>query len=162
MHKHGRQLKYTSASHQGGCTQKRIIMIVAPHHPKANVGVVFIHQYYQQIIKLQEQQLICCVNKIETNAAPVRRSRDHKHIGLLVKGNLSCQLSCHHLESIKITCARQVWQFITQLMTPFKKCNGRVPCKDWPKLDQGRNSCGSDEGSPRVIFRIRINCSFCF
>ena len=45
MHKNGRQMKYTSASQQGGCTQKRSIMIVAPHHPKENVGVVLIHQH---------------------------------------------------------------------------------------------------------------------
>ena len=37
---------------------------MVPHHPKANIGVVLIHQYYQQIIRLQEQQLICCVKKI--------------------------------------------------------------------------------------------------
>ena len=47
------------------------------------------------------------------NATTVRRSRDHKHIGLLMKENLGCQLSCHNLESIKITFARQVWQFIS-------------------------------------------------
>ena len=49
--KNGRQLKYVSASQQGGCTQKRSTRIVAPHHPKANVGVVLILQYYQHIIR---------------------------------------------------------------------------------------------------------------
>ena len=33
----------------GGCKQRRKNLIMAPHHPKANIGVVFIHQYYQQI-----------------------------------------------------------------------------------------------------------------
>ena len=47
------------------------------------------------------------------NSTAVRRSRDHKHIGLLMKKNLGCQFSCYHLARIKITCARQVWQFIT-------------------------------------------------
>ena len=47
------------------------------------------------------------------NATSVRRNRDQKHIGLLMKENLGCHLSCHHLESIKIICARRVWQFIT-------------------------------------------------
>ena len=51
MHKNGRQLKYTSEIQQGGCMQKRIISDVAPHHPKADVGVVLINQYYQQIIR---------------------------------------------------------------------------------------------------------------
>ena len=50
MHKNGRHLKYTSTSQQVGCKQKRSIIIVAPHHTKVNVGVVLIHQYYQQII----------------------------------------------------------------------------------------------------------------
>ena len=63
MHKNGKELKYTSASQQGGCKQKIKNMIVDPHHPKANVGVVLINQYYQQIIRWQEQQLICCVKK---------------------------------------------------------------------------------------------------
>ena len=51
VHKNGKDLKYTSASQQRGCKQKRKNMIWAPHHPKANVGVVLIHQYYQQIIR---------------------------------------------------------------------------------------------------------------
>ena len=118
MHKNGRHMKYKSAIQQGGYTQKKSIRIVAPHHPKVNVGVVLIHQYCQQIIRWREQQLICCVKRIETNATNIRRSRDNKHIDLLMKENLSCQLSCHHLKSIEITCARRVWQFITQIMKP--------------------------------------------
>ena len=54
------------------------------------------------------------------DATPVRRSRDHKHIGLLMRENLSFQLSCHHLASIEITCACWVWQFVIQLMKPYK------------------------------------------
>ena len=54
------------------------------------------------------------------NSATVRRSRDYRNIGILMKENLSCQLICHHMASIKITCARRVWQFITQLMKPYK------------------------------------------
>ena len=33
----------------GGLQAKKQNTIVAPHHPKANIGVVLIHQYYQQI-----------------------------------------------------------------------------------------------------------------
>ena len=91
------------------------------------------------------------------NATPVRRMRYHNHIGLLMKEILSCQLSYHHLESIKITCDCRVCQFITQLMKTYKICNGRITCKEWKTLDQGRNSCGSDEGSSRVIFSRRSN-----
>ena len=120
MHKIGRQLKYTSASKQGGCTYKIRIRIVAPYHPKANFGVVLIHQYYQQVRRRREQQLICRVKKIETNTTTFRRSRYHKHIGLLMKENLSFHLSCHHLASIEITCARWVWQFTTQPMKHYK------------------------------------------
>ena len=56
-------------------------------------SVVLINQYYQQIIRCQEQLLIFYVNKIEKNATTIRRIRDHKHIGLLMKENLGCQLS---------------------------------------------------------------------
>ena len=35
----------------GGLQAEKKNMIVAPHHPKANIGVVLIHQYYQQIIR---------------------------------------------------------------------------------------------------------------
>ena len=109
MHKNGRQLKSTSASQKGGFTQKIIISILAPHHLKVNFGIVLIHQYYQQIIRWQETLLIFCVNKIEKNATNVRRSRDHKHIGLLMRENLGCQLSNPQLRIIEITCARRVW-----------------------------------------------------
>ena len=34
----------------GGLQSEKKNMIVAPHQPKANIGVVLIHQYYQQII----------------------------------------------------------------------------------------------------------------
>ena len=54
------------------------------------------------------------------NATTVRMSRDHNHIGLLMKEKLGCQLSFRHLASIKITCARRVCQFITQPMKPYK------------------------------------------
>ena len=80
-HKNVRQLKYTSTSQQGGCIQKISIRIVAPNHPKANVGVVLIHQYHQQIIRWREQQLICCINRINKNATTVRRSRNHNYTG---------------------------------------------------------------------------------
>ena len=65
-------------------------------------------------------------NIIETNATPFRRSRDHNHIGLLMKGNLNCHLSCQHLARIKITCAGQVWQFITELIKPYKNMHEEV------------------------------------
>ena len=51
MHKNVKELKYTIASQQGGFKQKNKNMVVAPHHPKANIGVVLIHRYYQQIIR---------------------------------------------------------------------------------------------------------------
>ena len=35
----------------GGLQAKNRNMIMVPHHPKANIGVVLIHQYYQQIIR---------------------------------------------------------------------------------------------------------------
>ena len=35
----------------GGLQAKNKNMIVVPHHPKENIGVVLIHQYYQQIIR---------------------------------------------------------------------------------------------------------------
>ena len=35
----------------GGLQEEKSISIVAPHHPKVNVGVVLIHQYYQQITR---------------------------------------------------------------------------------------------------------------
>ena len=89
---------------------------MAPHHLRTNFVVVLINQYYQQNIRLREKQLVCCVKIIGINITPVRRIRYHKHIGILMKENLSCQLSCHHLTSIEITCARRVWQFITHLM----------------------------------------------
>ena len=54
------------------------------------------------------------------NATTIRRSRDHNHIGLLMKGNLVYQLSCHHLVSIEIICAHRVWQFITQPIKHYK------------------------------------------
>ena len=116
MQKNGEELKHRTTSQQWGCKQRIKNMIMAPHHPKANIGVVLIHQYYQQIIRWQEKQLICWVNKIGGNDTHVRKSKDHKHIGLLMKENLNCQLSCHHLVSIEITCARQVWHFITEPM----------------------------------------------
>ena len=31
-----------------GLQAKKKNMIVAPHHPKANIGVILIHQYYQK------------------------------------------------------------------------------------------------------------------
>ena len=58
--------------------------------------------------------------KIEKNATTLRRSRDHKHIGLIMKENLGCQMSYHHLASIEITCACRVWHFITQPMKHYK------------------------------------------
>ena len=39
------------------------------------------------------------------NDTHVRKSKDHKHIGLLMKENFNYQLSRIHLESIEITCA---------------------------------------------------------
>ena len=36
---------------EGGFAQQRSMMIVAPHHPKANVIVVLIYQCYQQILR---------------------------------------------------------------------------------------------------------------
>ena len=120
MHKKGRQLKYSSASQKGDCTQKISIRIVVPHNPKVNVGLVLIHEYYQQIIRWREQLLICCVNKIEKNVTNVRRRRDHKHIGLLMKKILGSQLSCHHMARIEITFACLVWQFITQPKKHYK------------------------------------------
>ena len=50
----------------------------------------------------------------------VRKSKYHKHIGLIMKENSNFQLNFHHLESIEITCARQVWLFIAQIMIPYK------------------------------------------
>ena len=35
----------------GGLQGENKNVIVAPHHPKANVGVVLIHKHYQQIIR---------------------------------------------------------------------------------------------------------------
>ena len=35
----------------GGLQAENKNMTVAPHQPKANIGVVLIHQYYQQIIR---------------------------------------------------------------------------------------------------------------
>ena len=35
---------------RGVARRKEAAGIVAPHRPKANVGVVLIHQYYQEII----------------------------------------------------------------------------------------------------------------
>ena len=98
-------MKHTSASQHGGCKQN----IKHDHGttpPKANIGVVLINQYYQQ--------LICCVKKIGKNDTHFKKSKEHKRIGLLMNENSNFQLSCHKLESIEITCARQVWQFITQ------------------------------------------------
>ena len=100
VHRNGRQPIYESAIQKGGCTQKRSRSIVAPHQTQVNEGVVLINQYYQQIIRWRAQLLICCVSKIEKNATTVRRSRDHKYIGLFTKENLGFQLSYHHPERI--------------------------------------------------------------
>ena len=105
VHMNGIQLRSASTSQQGGCIWKRSSRIVVPHHPQVNVGLVWIHQYYQQIIMCWAQLPICCVRKIEKNSTTVRRSRDHKHISQFMKENLCCQMSCHHLESIEITFA---------------------------------------------------------
>ena len=86
---------------------------MALHHRQANIGVVLIHQFYQHIIRWRAQLLIYCARKIEKNNTTVRKSRDHNHIGQLMKENFCWQLSCHQLASIKIIYARQVWKFIT-------------------------------------------------
>ena len=119
LYRNGIQLLSASASQQGDCTRKRSSKIVAPHHRQANVGVVLIHKCYQQIIMWRVKLLIYCVNKIDKNATTVRKSRDHNHIGQLMKENFCCQLSCHHLASIKIICTRRVWQFTTPPMKRY-------------------------------------------
>ena len=36
---------------KGGLQAEKKNMNMAPHHPKANIGVVLIHQFYQEIIR---------------------------------------------------------------------------------------------------------------
>ena len=128
--------------------------------PKVNIRVVLIHQYYQQIIRWQEQQLICCVKKIRN----AHISGGARTTNILVYSWRKIQVSSWVATTWQASKQHVPVGFGTsspRLWIIKKICKGRVPCKVWPELDQGRNSCGSDEGSPQVSFIIRRNCSFC-
>ena len=51
VHINGIHLISERASHKGCCMRKRSSRIVVPHYRQVNVGVIKIHQCYQQIIR---------------------------------------------------------------------------------------------------------------
>ena len=115
MQKNRKELKYTSASQHGVANIKEKHDCGAPPpQGKCWSGL------NQPILSTNNKVTGATTNmlrkKIEKNDTHVRRSKDHKNIGQLMKENSSCQLSCHHLASIEIKCAHRVWQFITHLM----------------------------------------------
>ena len=114
MHKNGKEMKYTSASQQGVCKPK-----------KHDCGAPTSQGEYwsglnSPILSTDNKVTGATTNMLRKenrkNDTHVRRIKDHKHIGILMKENPSCQLSCYHLASIKITFDLRVWKFITQIM----------------------------------------------
>ena len=118
-----------------GLQAKNKNMIVAPHHPRVNIGVVLIHQYYQQIIRWQEQQLRCCINKIGKTTYTSVRART---TNILVYSWRKIQIASWVATTWQASKYHVPFRFVSSppILYNIKKIfNGRVPCKDCPKLD---------------------------
>ena len=86
MHKNGKELKYTSASQQGGCKQKRKHDCGTPP-PQGTYWNGLNPPILPTNNKVTGAKTNMLRKENRKNDTHVRKIKDHKHVGLLMKEN---------------------------------------------------------------------------